>query len=448
MTFPETRATSYLQPFDKTLDDKAVNLYKDRHLLSLRLAEENNNYYFHARFCAEMRKSVVYVVDVVLDRLGVVVECQCECAVGMGPTAHCKHVSALLYGIAQISLGNCVVLHETCTQKLQSFNQCKKFKGSPQKSTALNLRPNSLISSIFSQASYDPRPIEARNLKSYPALFQNTCLNFAHKSPNMPILQTVPPCNVYAFYHDHDYFCTSPESMCLKGLKVNGITPSEAEQLEIQTRGQASNLAWKEERRKRIHSSFFGRICKATSRTDFDTLSKNLITPAQFSTAAVRYGSQYEAVAVTAYESENNIKTQKCGIFVCQAFPFLAASPDAIVNDITVLEVKCPYSARHSVIDDITVPYLVMNNDVLYLRDNHDYYFQVQGQLLCTGKEYCDFVVYTQLDMKTIRIKRNDIFISTMTTKLTDFYNNHFMKALLDYYLYRNSAQYTFNYKV
>lgn len=448
MTFQESCATVYLQSFNKTLDDKAINLYKDRHMLSLRLAEDNNNYYFCARFRAEMRKLINYAVDVVLDVSGVVVECQCECAVGMGPTAHCKHVSALLYGIAQISSGACVMLHETCTQKLQSFNSCKKFRGSPQKSAALNLRPNALSASIFSQASYDPRPIELQNLKSYPAFFQNTCLNFAHKSPNMPILRKIPPCNVYALYLDHDYFWASPESMCLKELKVNYITPCEAKQLEILTRGQVSNSNWREERRKRIHSSLFGRICKATSRTDFNALAKQLINPAHFSTPSVRYGLQYEAVAVTTYDSQNNIQTQRCGIFVSQAFPFLAASPDGIVDDNIVLEVKCPYSARERVINDITVPYLVMGNDGLCLRDNHDYYYQVQGQLLCTDREYSDFVVYTQVDMKTIRIKRNDIFISAMTNKLTDFYNKYFKNALLNHFLYKNTGQYTFNYKV
>lgn len=391
----------------------------------------------------------MYVVDVVVDKLGVVVECQCECAVGMGPTAHCKHVSALLYGLTQISLGNSVVLHETCTQKLQSFNKCKKFKGSPQKSTALNLRPNLKRDSIFSLASYDPRPLEFQNLKSYPAYFQNTCLNFANQSPNMPILQTIPPCNVHACSHDHDYFSVSPELMCLNNLKVSSITCSEAEQLEIRTRGQTSNIAWKEERRKRIHSSSFGRICKARNTTDFDALSKKLIMPVEFSTASVRYGRQYEAAAVAAYETDYNIVTEECGIFVCDTFPFLGATPDRIVDKTTVLEVKCPYSARNSVINNITVPYLVMdNNDMLRLKDNHDYYFQVQGQLLCTDRKYCDFVVFTQVDMKTIHIERDDFFIANMVTKLTEFYDNHFVKALLNYYLYRNSANYTFNYKV
>ena len=64
-----------------------------------------------------------------------------------------------------------------------------------------------------------------------------------------------------------------------------------------------------------------------------DMLCKNLMSPVQFSTASVRYGLQYENVAVMAYNSENNVQVRECGIFVCTDLPFLAASPDGIVND-------------------------------------------------------------------------------------------------------------------
>lgn len=49
--------------------------------------------------CAEMKKSVVYEIDVCMDKDGFIVECQCECAAGMGPNAHCKHVCAVLLAL-------------------------------------------------------------------------------------------------------------------------------------------------------------------------------------------------------------------------------------------------------------------------------------------------------------------------------------------------------------
>jgi len=43
-----------------------------------------------------MKKRIAYKVDVSLDAHGVITECQCECAAGMGAEAHCKHVATVL----------------------------------------------------------------------------------------------------------------------------------------------------------------------------------------------------------------------------------------------------------------------------------------------------------------------------------------------------------------
>lgn len=41
---------------------------------------------------AQMKKAISYIIDGCLDVDKCVVECQCECAVGMGPSAACKRV--------------------------------------------------------------------------------------------------------------------------------------------------------------------------------------------------------------------------------------------------------------------------------------------------------------------------------------------------------------------
>ena len=65
---------------------------------------------------AEMKKSVSYTVDIHLDKNGVVDEAQCECGAGQGPTAHCKHVAAVLYAAVQFSTTGQVLCEVTCTQ--------------------------------------------------------------------------------------------------------------------------------------------------------------------------------------------------------------------------------------------------------------------------------------------------------------------------------------------
>lgn len=88
--------------------------------------------------------------------------------------------------------------------------------------------------------------------------------------------------------------------------------------------------------------------------------------------------------------------------------PWLAASPDAQVNDPDVpsphgiVEIKCPFSKA-----DVTVE--VSCRDTLFycttdreknlkLAQNHQYYHQVQLQLYTSGASWCDFCVYTTKD--------------------------------------------------
>jgi hypothetical protein len=63
-----------------------------------------------------MKKSVSYKVDVSLDNYQVIVAAQCECAVGQGPSAHCKHVACLLYAVHAFSNTGQLLTEQTCTQ--------------------------------------------------------------------------------------------------------------------------------------------------------------------------------------------------------------------------------------------------------------------------------------------------------------------------------------------
>ncbi len=115
--------SGYLSPFNTTLDVMIQHLYEERFLLYARTVFKDNNYYVLGCCAAEMKKNVSYVVDVVVNHHGVVKECQCECAVGTGPDAHCKHVQCLLYGLVQFGSKNEILTRQTCTQRLQTFHK-------------------------------------------------------------------------------------------------------------------------------------------------------------------------------------------------------------------------------------------------------------------------------------------------------------------------------------
>jgi len=74
-------------------------------------------YYFCSQVWAEMKKSVAYKVDILVDNNSVVMEAQCECGAGQGPTAHCKHVGAVLYAIHMFPQDGSTNISEiSCTQ--------------------------------------------------------------------------------------------------------------------------------------------------------------------------------------------------------------------------------------------------------------------------------------------------------------------------------------------
>ena len=412
--------------------------------------------YYYAKHIAVSCTIYLYFclqIDVSVDNCGVILETQCECAAGMGPTAHCKHVQCLLYALIMFTKNKRIETAETCTQKLQTFHQCKRYRGSPLKAAQLILRKEASAGdrNIKTLQSFDPRPPSLRNESGYVDYVNNICINFqadiatenTDKLP-MPILQTIPPANVFAIAHDHNYLKDSPEEAFLKSFGIRKMTMKELQEIETTTRQQADSIVWRTERIKRIPSSKFGIICKSTEATNKHKLACSMLSLKTISAPSLHHGRKYEPVAVQEYEKITKVKTAKCGIFVCGEFPFLASSPDRIVNDKILVEVKCPFVSKDKLIDCTTVPYLLQTDVGLTLDKTHSYYYQVQGQLLCSGRDICHFVVYTLKDIKIMVIERDDNFITSMITTLEQFYIQYFREALLNNVFFKNTDKYNF----
>ena len=201
---------------------------------------------------------------------------------------------------------------------------------------------------------------------------------------------------------------------------------------------------WIQERCKRLTSSNFGRICKATQKTDFPNLAYSLTAHTKLKAPPITHGHKYESVAVDQFERTHKKSTKKSGLVVSESHPYLAASPDRLLGSDTVIEVKCPYTARDKVINAITVPWLKADGENLQLDTNHNYYFQIQGQLYCTERTKCILVVYTLKDMKCIPVVRNQSFIDSMIDKLSAFYSSFFKQAIIRRFVHRDYYNYSF----
>ena len=69
--------------------------------------------------------------------------------------------------------------------------------------------------------------------------------------------------------------------------------------------------------------------------------------------------------------------------------------------------------------------YLDLDHDQLCLKKSHDYYAQIQGQLMITGCDFCEFIVFTQCDIHIERIQPDIPFMTEMLRKLSLFLKDH-----------------------
>lgn len=63
-----------------------------------------------------------------------------------------------------------------------------------------------------------------------------------------------------------------------------------------------------------------------------------------------------------------------------------------------------------------------MQSGTMKLKQTHSYYWQVQGQLLLTGIEWCDFVVFAEEDILIQHIYRDCEVAKTIREKGDYFY--------------------------
>lgn len=102
-----------------------------------------------------------------------------------------------------------------------------------------------------------------------------------------------------AYDLDHDYLKDTFSQTHLKLINVSEISEESAREVMVKTAIHAANDLWFEERCKRLHSSVFGRICKATDRTDGIKLADTLTTKGQkINAKPILHGRKYEKEAL------------------------------------------------------------------------------------------------------------------------------------------------------
>lgn len=121
------------------------------------------------------------------------------------------------------------------------------------------------------------------------------------------------------------------------------------------------------------------------------------IEPDFLGNKATEWGNMYEEEAIQRYEELNfcDVHGKQEGF----SEGWLSCTPDGLVDDETVLEIKCPFNTQNH------LNYL-LNPETF----KDKYYDQAQFNMMLTSRKWCDLVSYdprwtSSLDIKVVTIK-------------------------------------------
>lgn len=132
-----------------------------------------------------------------------------------------------------------------------------------------------------------------------------------------------------------------------------------------------------------------------------------------FTNAAMQHGIETEPQARTAYEFMTDTEVKQVGFIDHPRIDMAGASPDGLVESDGLVEIKCPNTSTHI--------------DVLLSQKIPGKYIkQMQWQLACTERQWCDFVSFDNrlpgsMQIWISRIERDDKRIDELEREVEAF---------------------------
>ena len=134
-----------------------------------------------------------------------------------------------------------------------------------------------------------------------------------------------------------------------------------------------------------------------------------------YSNSAMEWGVENEAQARVAYEVASMNFVDQVPFVDHPTIKNFGASPDGLIGKEGLIEIKCPNSATHWE----------------YFKTKEapkKYFIQMQAQMSCTGRKWCDFVSFDprmpeRSQLLIVHVPRDNEFIATMEAEIQQFLN-------------------------
>ena len=177
---------------------------------------------------------------------------------------------------------------------------------------------------------------------------------------------------------------------------------------------------WYEARKGKLTGSNIGAALGINNYKAPDDLIRQMVRdyhdaePEFTGNIATEYGTNYEALAAVEYLGATGLMAEECGFFVHPEHDWLGASPDGLIEDDGVLEIKCPFSKR----DDKKLSFLSVE-------DQPHYHAQMQIEMACTGRNWCHFFQWNKYGYKLVTVDFNQEWFDENLPVLEAFYKKY-----------------------
>jgi putative phage-type endonuclease len=149
---------------------------------------------------------------------------------------------------------------------------------------------------------------------------------------------------------------------------------------------------------------------------------------------AMRDGIEREPDARAAYQFERGVLVKQVGLIKHPTIAGTHASPDGLVGDDTMVEIKCPTEATHL-------------ETLLGAPIPQKYIYQMQWQMQCAGRGQCDFVSYhpafpEKMQLHYSHVFRDDKLIAILEAEVREFLAevSRKVESLTERYMWEEAA--------
>jgi len=132
-----------------------------------------------------------------------------------------------------------------------------------------------------------------------------------------------------------------------------------------------------------------------------------------YTNSAMQWGTDQEPFARAAYEAAQGVMVEEVGFIPHPTIEWAGASPDGLVGDDGLVEIKCPETKG-------------MIEVLLTQKVPQKYFTQMQFQMACTGRQFCDYAVFdprmpAKAQLFVARVERHDAYIAEIEAEIVKF---------------------------